>query len=294
MAGDYAEYGDNIRIQNFGREFIIELQQEMSDLMPYVMIDRDFPGEVKYIPKIGKATGFKKRQQRNETIDGDPVTTNRRKMEKDSYYAAQVWDKLDELYGSLAVENPIMQQLKNNYYVEVDQIIIEAALGTAYEGKNGSDAVAFPAANILDSSATTGATFAKLLELRTKASTNYVKGEIYWFVTPVQMEELLEISQLTNFDLNSQRNLEQGRVLKWWNVTIIETNSINLDSGEAYYETIAMTKNSVVYGMTQDITMGIHDNKPQNFGYSLIAEFTGGATRVRDEGVFEIRCKVPA
>lgn len=292
MAGSYNEYGDNNRITNFAREWLMEYQKEDSVLLDVVTVDTNFTGEYKMFEKIGQAADWQERTQRNETIDVNLVNTNRRRMSKNTYHTNHAFDTIDELYGSLDVTSPMSKQMMYKANVKKDQIIFTAALAAAAEGKAGATSVAFPSANIIDSSGTTGATFAKLKELRKKAKLNYVKDELYWFVTPYQMNELLSISELINADFNSQRFLENGKVLRWWNINIVESDvlAIPLDSGGTYRRTVAMTKGAVVFGLTQDVNMRKYDLMPQNTGVMLYADMTAGACRVQDEGVYEIRC----
>ena len=292
MASTYLDGGDVQRINKYAREWLLEYQKEGSDFMPYVTVDTDFTAEYKFYPKIEQTSSFKERQQRMETIDLAITGQTRRRMSKKTYYAAEGWDDIDELYGSLDVSSPLSQQLMYKARVQQDQVIVAQALGVAYEGKDGSTSVAFDTANkLIDTNGTTGATFAKLKELRLKMKRSHIRDRMYWFVDPYQMGELLGVSELINFDLNSKRMLERGRIMEWGEITIVEVapNTLTL-TGSTIRETIAFTKGSIVFGLTQDVNMRIKDMEPQNFGWALIAEMTCGAVRVRDESVFKIRC----
>lgn len=294
MASTYLDGGDVNRINKFSREWLLEYQKEISDLMPYVTVDSDFTAEYKFYPKIEKTAGFVERQARMETIDLALTGQTRRRMSKKTYYAAQGWDDIDELYGCLDVSNPLSQQLMYQGNIKKDQIIVAEALGTAYEGKDGSTSVAFDAANkTIDASGTTGATFAKLKELRLKMKQSHVRDRMYWFIDPYQMGELLGVSELIDFDLNSKRMLEKGRIIEWGEISIVEVSPDTLtltEGGTNIRETIAFTKGSIVFGLTQDVNMRVKSREPAAFGWALIAELTAGAVRVRDESVFKIRC----
>lgn len=285
----YTEGGDVNRINKFAREWLIQHQREMSDFMPYVSIDTDFNAEYKFFPKIDTVAAFKERQQRMETIDINVTDQTRRRMSKKTYYTTEGYDTIDELYGSLSVDSPLSKQMLFKANILKDQIIIDAALGTAYEGKDGSTSVAFNAAQIIDANGTTGATFAKLKELRYKAKKNHLKEGLVWFVDPYQMGELLAISELVDFDLNSKRDLEKGRIISWANIDIVETNALTLTGG-TIRETVAMVRGAVKFGVTQDVNMRTKSLEPQNFGEVIIAELTAGAVRLQDEAVFKVRC----
>ena len=294
MASTYLDGGDVQRINKYSREWLLEYQKEQSDMMPYVTVDTDFTAEYKFYPKVEQTSTFKERQQRMETIDLAITGQTRRRMSKKTYYAAEGWDDIDELYGALDISSPLSQQLMYKGNIQKDQIIIANALGVAYEGKDGSTSVAFDTVNkVIDSSGTTGATFAKLKELRLKMKQSHIRDKMYWFVDPYQMGELIGVSELINYDLNSKRYLEKGRVIDWGDIEIVEVapNTLTLTAGGTdIRETIAFTKNSMIFGLTQDVNMRIKSREPQAFGWALIAEMTAGAVRVRDEAVFKIRC----
>ena len=291
MAGTYLEGSDVNRIDKFKREFLLEYQRMESDFKAYVQIDTDFVAEYKYFPKIGQVDGMRERSQRLEKTDWKTISENRRRMSKKSFDLAYAFDSIDELYGSLDISNPLMKQMMWEGLIKQDEIIIAAALGTAYEGKDGSTSVAFPATQVIDTNGTTGATFAKIKELRYKKKKNHIPSSkrLVWFVDPYQMNELLGISELISYDLNDKRDLQKGRVLSWADIDIVETTALTLTGG-TIRETVAMTTDSVVLGMTQDIDFKTATLVENSFGEGLYMQMTAGAVRLQDESVWKIRC----
>ena len=86
----------------------------------------------------------------------------------------------------------------------IDDVIISAALGTAYTGKSGSTSTSFASGNkIVHGSA--GLTLAKLISAKKILDEGDVDPSLqrYIAVAPEQMEDLLNLSTVTSADYNT-------------------------------------------------------------------------------------------
>ena len=291
MAGAYPDQGVANRLITFKREFQIEYQKMDSELKSYVTIDTDFAGEYKNLPKLGTVGEMRKRSQRFEKVDLDIVNENVRRMTKDTYDKALGFDNIDQLYSALDMQSGSVTQLKATAMKTQDMIIVDKLFASAVEGKDGLTSVAFPATQVIDASGSTGATFEKLLLLSKAKKLNHIPSSerLVWFVDPFQMNELLTEDELVSFDYSDKRDLQKGRIISWGDIDIIECTCLPVNA-TGIRDTVAFTKPSIVLGVTQDVNFRSATLPENSFAEMLYMDMTMGACRVRDEGVWKVRC----
>jgi len=236
------------------------------------------------------------------TRHGDTQYVNtphdRRRVTLRDFHWADLIDKKDKLRLLMDPQSAYAINAAMALGRKLDDIIIEAAFGTAYTGKTGSTAVAFPAGDVIavdyhddGGSGNTGLTIDKLRRARTKLKQAQVMKDEPWYIACAahQIQNLLTTTQIGSQDFNMVKALVQGEVNTFMGFTFIESERLLTDVS-SYRRVIAWTQSGILLAIGDDINTEIDKLPTKKYSVQVFAEVHANATRMEEGKVLEILC----
>jgi hypothetical protein len=281
---------NQIHVKQFKDDIIQAVQQNNSRLDGTVRRKEAVKAEEFFFHKLGSFNLLEKTSRNGTTPFIDPVHT-RRKMTTAAFHGALFIDDFDTDRSIISgLDSDYMQGLIKAAKRKKDDVIIAAATGTAYEGKDGTTASALPSSQkIVHGSA--GLSSTKLLNAMEIIKGNDVDPEemVYCAITASQENDLMQDEKIINADYTAGAVLDKGIIGKWNNINFIRSERLGLD-GDSNRQVLLYTENALGFGMAKDITMKVGENAERSFTKTLYLKLDVGATRIEDEKIVEIAC----
>ena len=171
-----------------------------------------------------------------------------------------------------------------------DDAMIEAALGTARTGKDGTTNVVLPATQKIVASAT-GLTIDKLRQAAEIINANDVDPDIrrYLAFTSRQLTNLLETTEVTSSDFNTVKALVEGKVNEFMGFTFVRTERLTLD-GNNDRQVIAWAEDGLLMAQGNNNISRITERPDKSYSVQVFRSEDFGATRMEEDKVVEIAC----
>ena len=280
------EFSDKVRLLS---------QQKDSKLRSAVNVET-VHGEEAYFDAIGKTYPQTAVGRHAETKYLE-VDHSRRRVTLQNYYWAALIEKLDEVqmlnspqskYASIAA----MAMLR-----AYDKEIIDAALGTAATGKDGTGTSALPSSNII-ASGSAGLTLAKVLQTKEILDGNNVDPEDRYFVTSSQqMSNMLNLEKVTSTNYTSVKALVEGSLDTYLGFKFIRIDGERgvgdplLPKSNNDRSCFAFQKNAITLAVGKDLSTKITEMPNYNYATQVYNSARIGAVRIEDEGVVKVTCE---
>ncbi len=173
----------------------------------------------------------------------------------------------------------------------MDDVIIAAALGTAKTGVSGGTDTALPSGQKV-AHGSAGLTVAKLLSAKKILDQNSVDPSIKRFciVSPEQVEDLLNTTEVKSSDFNTVKALAQGDINSFLGFEFITSNRLTQDA-TPNRQVIAFASDGIKLGIGKDITARISERDDKSYSTQVYYCMDIGATRMEEEKVVEIACQ---
>ena len=282
---------NNAFVQQYSTNVGLLLQQRGSRLRNAVTSGSYTGKAAKAVEQIGAVTA-----QARTTRHGDTplISTphDARWVFPTDYEWADLIDDQDKLRMLI---DPTSPYAMNGAYAlgrAMDQLIIDAALGTAKTGENGTTNTAFDTANQQIASGSAGLTVAKLREAKKILLSNEVDVEmdpLYIAVTASQLDDLLGTTEVTSSDYNTVKALVQGQVNTFMGFNFIHTELLGVD-GSSDRRVIAWAKSGMHCGIWNDISGRVSERADKSYSNQVYVSGTFGATRTEEGKIVEILC----
>ena len=296
-------------------------QQEESRLWEYCRQESQ-EGESEFYDRIGLATA-KKKQGRHSNVEYDDIPHSRRMNVTEDFYASDLVDKEDKLRTIMNIENEYTVAIASALGRQMDEEIIDAALGTAYSGKKGTVAVPFPDEQCViahDGAATTGLGLntRTLRAVRKKfKQSNAVKAkakqkQIFAFAAQ-QADDLLGTTEVTNADYNSVKALVDGETDTFMGFKFVELELMPFNATAVTYdiatgavdgggagtltigenrECFAFTpKKAILAAMPAKVNGRISEIPEKHYSHQVYGNLSFGGVRMEEVQVIKIYCK---
>ena len=283
--------------QQYSANVELQFQQMGSRLRPFVTED-PLGAEYKYFDRIGTVNARLK-GARHSDVQYSDTPHSRRRVSFEDFYHADMIDKEDKLRMLIDPTSEYVQTAVAALGRQMDEIILDAALGTAYTGKTGSTAVTFPAAqqiavNYVESGAPANShlTIGKLREaIRIlEASEAIMENEPLVCVYNAKAKNsLLQTTEITSSDFNSVRALVDGNINQYLGMEFVRTELIRQD-GNSYDRVIIMPKSAIKMAVASDISANVEQIPHKFYNHQVLVEMCAGAVRMWEEKVVEIKC----
>lgn len=211
----------------------------------------------------------------------------------------QLIDSFDKLRTITDPESKYVENAVNAFGRFWDDLIIDAALGSASIGKAGAgsesfDTTNFSIANDFGAAAAVGLTVAKMIEaqrLFLAAEVDLDNDPATMIISPTQHANLLNQVEVVSTDFNMKPILDSdGRVKHFMGFNIVISNRLD-SSGSTDRHVIAFVKSGMYLGIWEDLVhnVTVRDDLSSQ-PWQLYSKNTAGATRLEQGRVLRILC----
>lgn len=273
------------------------VQQKATLLRDRVMVDF-FKGKSKQYPFLGKMSMRAVTARTASTSYVDP-TMPKRWVRPTMWDVANIIDENDDdLLGTLgSPQNAFVQSHGAAAGRQLDSLIISAAVGTAYEGEQGTTAVTLPAGQQIAANyggSSIGLTLAKLIQAKYIMDAAMVPDENRYIAYGAkQLADLLNnVSQVSSADYSNVKALIEGKVNNFLGFTFVRVDASLLpyNSGTDVRTAVAFQKDGVVLGVVDDFKSTIDRIPNQNNAVQVRSTLLADAARLEDTHVVSIAC----
>ena len=292
-------------VKQYSSEVFHLSQQKGSKLQPYVRNESQ-NGESAFYDRIGAAVAVKKTSRHSDTPQIDSAHSRRRVTLSD-YEWADLIDK-EDLRRMLL--DPAGDYAKSAAWAmgrAKDDVIIEAANGSAYGGVDGGTAVVMP--NTQKLASVSGAAFVDmniglLRGVKKILDGNDVDESIarHCAFTSSQVEALLETTEVTSSDFNTVQALVKGEVNSYMGFDFHRTERLDVqvdallaDTGTGvvgsgssvvgHRRCIFWAQDGLLLATAQDMNAEIERRADKSYSTQVYVSMGIGATRMEEEKV---------
>jgi hypothetical protein len=297
---------DTALVQSYKANVTIKFQQRVSRLRPYVRVESQ-NAEFDFYDRIGPTDA-----QEVLTRHGDTplISTphDRRRVALRDFDWADMIDNKDKLRMLIDPTSAYTRNAVSALSRKIDDVIIEAAFGTAYTGKTGSTTVAFGAGVTASSTVATNyvetgtaansnLTVAKLrrvrylLEKAEALDEEAMLGGAYDLciaVDPSQKQALLRDPQVTSADYNNVRALVDGKIDTYMGFKFIMLNRLPVAS--SIRSCIAWEKEGLLLAVADEINVDVGPRRDKRNSIQVYVKGSFNSTRMWEEKVVKVNC----
>ena len=180
-----------------------------------------------------------------------------------------------------------------------DDVLIQAAFGTAYSGFNGATTVSFPstsqvAVNYVEAgtAANNNLTIGKLRRVRyllDKAEATIDMGaDLCAVVDPSQIQSLLRTTEVSNADYNTVRALVNGEIDTFMGFKFVKSNRLTVASN--IRSTIFFERQGLLLATAQEIMVDVGPRRDKRNSVQVYVCGSFGASRMWEEKVLQVSC----
>lgn len=300
-------------VQQYNANVMMLVQQKGSRLRSAVRSETQ-KGKAAFYDRIGSVTAVKRTGRHSSTPQMD-TPHSRRRVTLEDYEWADLIDDQDKIR--------MLQDPQSEYVMAamwalgraMDDVIIEAALGTAYAGEAGGTSVVHP--NSLKYAANASGSFSNLNVAALRAVKRIMdENEVdpsakrYMVVAAKQIDSLLGQTEVTNSDYNTVKALVQGEVNSFMGFEFIRLERLNTVASGAAWASANATTGAVGAGSStighrrcfafsqpglllaigEDMLSKISERDDKGYSTQVYARMSLGATRMEEEQVVEVQC----
>lgn len=262
------------------------LSQQMGSLLRDKVRVESVTGKNAFLDQVGSVTAVEKTSRHSDTPQIDTPHA-RRRLSMADYEFADLIDQQDKVRLLIDPTSSYAQAAAMAMGRAIDDVIITAALGTAYTGETGSTSTA-NANQIVHASA--GLNIAKLRTAKQTLDLSDVDPSIprYIIVSPKQISDLLNITEVTSADFNTVKALANGEINSYLGFNFIVSNRLAL-SGTTR-SCIAFAQDGLALGIGKDVNARIDERADKSYATQVYYCMSIGATRMEEDKVVEVQC----
>lgn len=279
--------------QEFSDNWIHLSQQKESKFSAAVRVEDNISAKAFHFDRVGIVEMVKKTSRHADT----PLTEvpfSRRRLNFDTFQAADLIDEPDKRKMAKEPTSPTMKTLMMAYNRKRDDIIIAAfkANAQAIDADDQATTVALPAgqtiAKTFGSPSANQMTVAKLIEAKRILWANEVDEdeELFCALGSTQIADLLNTTEVTSSDYNSVKALVAGDINSFMGFMIIRSERLPKSGTDR--SCFAWARNGIGLGIVEDKVARLSERADKSYSMQAFVETTMGATRVEDEKVVEI------
>jgi hypothetical protein len=264
------------------------LSQQMGSRLRDAVRVENIVGKNAFFDQVGVATAQLRTTRHADTPQMDTPHARRRVSLADYEYADLIDDQ-DKVRMLIDPTSSYAMAAAAAMGRAMDDVIISAALGTAFTGETGSTSTSFAAANQI---ANGGAdmSIAKLIQAKKILDLADVDPSIprYIAVGPNQIEALLNTTSVTSSDFNTVKALVQGDVDTFLGFKFIVTNRLSIASN--IRSCFAWAEDGIALGVGKDVNARIDERADKGYSTQVYYCMSIGATRMEEAKVVEVQC----
>jgi len=277
-------------VKQFGSNVEMLVQQKGSKLRSAVRVETGIVGEDAFFEQLAETAAVKKTTRNSDT----PLVKSdhrRRRVSMFDFEWADLVDKQDKLKLIIDPENAYAINAAWALGRAMDDEVIAAFNASAATGKTGSTAVALPAGQQVLPAAT-GLTIDKLRQVKEILDSADVDPDEPRFivVSPAQMTDLLETTEVTSSDFNTVRALVSGMLDTFLGFKFILSNRLPANTTADGRLCFAWAMNGMLLAIAQDMQTRVEERADKSFANQVYLSMGIGTTRMQEEKVVAIDC----
>lgn len=283
-------------VDQFSANVQMLVQQKGSKLRNIVSFE-PVRGKDAYFDQIGQVAAVKKTTRHADTPQVD-TPHKRRRLTLETFIWSDLIDNDDKVRMLIDPTSEYSNAAAWAMGRGMDQVIVDAALGTAAVGESGAEKVDLPASQIIDSAGASKFTFDKLREVKRVFDSKEAPSEgRYIILCAQQLDDLLSETKVTSSDYASAKALVRGELDTFMGFKFIQLNGLRADKTLIIPESggvrhcLAFQSEGIKLGIGQDIVGKITERDDKCFATQVYYEMSIGATRMQEELVVQINCK---
>jgi hypothetical protein len=269
------------------------VQQDGSKLRGSVR-EESVTGKNAFFEQIG-ATAAQRRTSRHSDTPRVDTPHARRRVSLEDFDWADLIDNEDKVRMLIDPTSDYARAAAMAMGRAMDEVLIDAALGTAYTGVSGSTSVAGQTAI---AAGATGLSLAKLLAAKeTMDGDDVAESGRVIVCTADQITDLLNTTEVQSADFNTVKALARGEVDTFLGFRFIPVNGKRIDgsklvpvNGSSDRRCFAFQGDGLLLGVGADMTSKISERADKNYATQVFCSMSIGATRMEEARVLEILC----
>lgn len=272
-------------VNQYAQNFMIMAQQKESRLEACVDVDRDIVGASKTVERIGSTDAYDLTSRHTDTKYVSTPHTRRWLDLADKAWADLV-DEMDKIRLLADPTSPYLSVGVMALNRKKDDVIISALGGSA---RLASGTQALPSSQkIVDGG--TGLTLAKLLTAKQMLDEAEVDEDEprFYSCTAEQLNNLLNITQVTSEDYNSVKALVNGKIDTFLGFKFVRSE--RLPKAATIRTNYAWAKTGVRLGIGKDIVSSIDRLPGKNMSVQVYNRMSLGAVRTEEARVVAVDC----
>lgn len=289
---------------------VMHLSQQKGARLEAAVRKESQKGKSQFFDRIGQVSAVLRTSRHAATPQFD-TPHSRRRVTLDDYEWADLVDDQDKIRMLIDPTSEYAMAAAWAFGRSKDDVIISAALGSAYGGETGSSTVVHP--NTQKYAANNGSAFSNLNIITLRGVKRImdqaeVEGERYIAVEASQIESLLGETAVTSADFNTVRALVQGEVDSFMGFKFIRIERLNLTSsttataasgvvgsGVSLTGTnracFAWAMDGLLLSVGEDFVTKMSERDDKGYAMQVYCRMSIGATRMEEEKVVEVICK---
>lgn len=291
---------DTALVNAYRSNIDLEMQQMGSRLRPYVRVESQ-NSEFEFYDRIGQVEAVEVSSRHSDT----PLIStphDRRRCQTKDFDWADLIDRRDKLR---MLADPTSAYTKNAVAAlgrQFDRQIITAGFGTAFTGKNGSNAVQFPSTSTIapnysddGGSSNTNLTVGKLRKVRLDFDLEEATGvdgeaEVFAAVTAYQINSLLRETEVTNADYNAIKALVHGEVDQFLGIKFIRVEHTLLPKTGNIRDCLFFTRQGICMGVADEVMVDVGPRRDKRNSVQVYVCGSFGGVRMWEEKVRKVQC----
>jgi hypothetical protein len=294
--------------QQYSSMLYILSQQKKSKFAPRVRNEVIRGAKDGYYDRLGEAEVEDISTRHPDTPINEIPNSRRRVTMTDSHTNALI-DHQDQLKMLINPQNPYAQVQGAALGRKIDDKIITAALGAANAGVDGTTSVEFKDESVSingDGTVTTLGTLAsvgtivdmslaKILTMKRLYDDEDVDPDIplYWAVSPKDVEDMLNITEIGSADYNTVKALAAGNVETFSGFEFFKSTRLTADAATSTgRRTISWAMDGLLFASADSITSKIDEREDKSYAVQVYSRMSNGAVRMDGDKVHECLNKI--
>jgi len=270
-----------IYAQAYSQNIMQLAQQKYSKLANTVYVKPNVRGKTFFQDQIGQWSMEVKGSRNTQTPNNDPTLGRRMGIMVD-YHDNRLLDRGDELKSISDPRSAYTIAAAQSLGRKIDEVIITAAIGTAYAGETGSTSVVTTTTVLLTAASMT---LARIVAVKQALDAADVEMEDRYFViTPAALDNLLNQTAATSSDFNSVKALIRGEINTWMGFNWIMSTRLAAISSSTLVG-IAYQKNGICMAMAEQPLVRTDERSDLSYSWQVYYELNIGATRLEESRV---------
>ena len=247
-------------------------------------------GEKHFFDRLGEFSISERVSRAAPTVLQDAAHSRRMASVK-LYDAAVYVDKLDLNKMLIDPTSDYITKLSNVHGRNFDSEMIDALLGTAATGQNGSGSAAFDTANQQIAHGSTGLTVDKLNQaMRIMEGNEYDLDaqQLYLLINARGVEDLLGESEFTSFDFQESKALSERRLPTFRGINIVRTQRMPDETAGSTFRAILCTEDALKVAISEDMNVEVDKRPDLSNVMQVYTSMMFGAVRMEEKAVVDI------